>query len=195
MRYFGFSYLIALLIFLFFLNVYLFLRQRETEGEWGRGRERGRHRIRSRLQALSCQHSARHGARTHRPRDQDLSQSRTLNRLSHPGAPLIAFLKETCWVSGALPTRHESEGSTLAIKWNTHKAPYVFILHVCDQHACQTVGRWETQIQRHGAPPPGERAGRSPSREAGCGPRGRRCWLTSHGQARDRKSTRLNSSH
>ena len=30
--------------FLFF-NVYLFLRQREIEREWGRGRERGRHRI------------------------------------------------------------------------------------------------------------------------------------------------------
>ena len=26
--------------FLFFFNVYLFLRQRETEHEWGRGRER-----------------------------------------------------------------------------------------------------------------------------------------------------------
>ena len=30
---------------LFFFNVYLFLGQRETEHEWGRGRERGRHRI------------------------------------------------------------------------------------------------------------------------------------------------------
>ena len=53
--------------FLIFFNVYLFLRQRETEHEWGRVRERGRHRIRSRLQALSCQHRARRRAQTHGP--------------------------------------------------------------------------------------------------------------------------------
>ena len=41
-------------------------KERETECEWGWGREIGRHRIRSRLQALSCQHSARHGAPTHK---------------------------------------------------------------------------------------------------------------------------------
>uniref|UniRef100_A0ABI7ZXC6 Prefoldin subunit 1 n=1 Tax=Felis catus TaxID=9685 RepID=A0ABI7ZXC6_FELCA len=40
---------------------------RETEHEQGRSRERGRHRIQNRLQALSCQHRARRGARTHRP--------------------------------------------------------------------------------------------------------------------------------
>ena len=39
----------------FFFNVYLFLGQRETEHEQGRGRERGRHRIENRLQALSHQ--------------------------------------------------------------------------------------------------------------------------------------------
>ena len=55
----------------FFFNVYLFLGQRETEHEQGRGRERGRHRIRNRLQALSHQPRARRGARTHRPRDRD----------------------------------------------------------------------------------------------------------------------------
>ena len=65
---------------------------RETESEQGRGRERGRLRNRSRLQALSCQHRARHRAQTHRPRDHDLSRSRTLNRLSHPGAPGKFFL-------------------------------------------------------------------------------------------------------
>ena len=63
-----------------FFNVYLFLRG-------GRGRERGRHRIRSRIQTLSCQHKARRGARTHRLRDHDLSQSLTFNPLSYPGAP------------------------------------------------------------------------------------------------------------
>ena len=43
--------------FFIFFNLYLFLRQRETEHERGGGRERGRHRIGSRLQALSCQHA------------------------------------------------------------------------------------------------------------------------------------------
>ena len=46
-------------------NVYLFLRESETKREWGRSRERGRHIIRSRLQAPSCQHRARCGARAH----------------------------------------------------------------------------------------------------------------------------------
>ena len=66
------------------------MRQRETEHEWGKGRERGRHRIGSRLQALSHhQPRARRGARTHRRRDRDLSWSQMLNRLSHPGAPRV----------------------------------------------------------------------------------------------------------
>ena len=30
-------------LFFNFFNVYLFLRERETKCEWGRGRERGRH--------------------------------------------------------------------------------------------------------------------------------------------------------
>ena len=76
----------------FFLCFYLFLRQTETEHEQGRGRERGRHRIRSGLQAPSCQHRARRGARTHELWDRDPSRSRTPNRLSHPGAPVRLFL-------------------------------------------------------------------------------------------------------
>ena len=72
--------------------VYLFLRERERQRGQRRGRERGRHRIPSRLQALICQHRARCGARTHEPRDHDLSRSRTLNRLSHPGAPPPLFV-------------------------------------------------------------------------------------------------------
>ena len=32
-------------MFLNFFNVYLFVREGETEYEWGRGRESGRHRI------------------------------------------------------------------------------------------------------------------------------------------------------
>ena len=65
---------------------------RETECEWGRGRERGRHRIWSRLQAPSHHHRAQHRAQTHVQRDHDLSQSRTLNGLSHPGAPHVTLV-------------------------------------------------------------------------------------------------------
>ena len=81
-------------IYFYFFNVYLFLRQRETEHEQGRVRERGIHRIWNRLQSLSHQPRARRGARTHRPRDRDLSWSWMLNRLSHPGAPICLFLRE-----------------------------------------------------------------------------------------------------
>ena len=77
-----------------FFNVYLFLRETETEYEWVRGRERGTHRLRSRLQALSCQHRVPRRARTHELWDHDLSRSRTLNRLSHPGAPVDLSLKK-----------------------------------------------------------------------------------------------------
>ena len=69
----------------YFFNVYFF--ETKTEHERGRVRERGRHKIRNRLQAPRRRHSARHRARTHRPWDHDPRWSRTLNRLSHPGAP------------------------------------------------------------------------------------------------------------
>ena len=102
-------------IFFNFFNVYLFLRQRETEHEQGKGRERGRHRIRSRLQALSHQPRARRGARTHGPWDCDLSWSRTLYRLSHPGAPLICILNKSLWLlSGeqdGVGSKHTSNNS------------------------------------------------------------------------------------
>ena len=79
-------------------DVYSFLRDRGTEHECGRGRERGRHRIWSRFQALSCQHRAQHGARTHGLWDHDLSQSWMLNRLSYPGAPMLSLsLKKNKW--------------------------------------------------------------------------------------------------
>ena len=44
----------------------------------GGGSERGRHRIRNRLQTLSCQHRARRGTRTHRPRDHELKSAAQL---------------------------------------------------------------------------------------------------------------------
>ena len=56
----------------FFFN--LFLGQRETEHERGRGRERGRRRIGNRLQAPSHQPRAWRGARTPGPRDRDLAE-------------------------------------------------------------------------------------------------------------------------
>ena len=69
----------------FFLCLFTFERGSMNEQE--KGRERRRHRILSRLQALSCQHRDRRGARIHGLRDTDLNRSQTLNPLSHPGAP------------------------------------------------------------------------------------------------------------
>ena len=74
---------------IFFFNVYLFLRDRDWQSTSGEGRERRRQRIRSRLQALSCQHTAQCGAQTHKPWDYDLSRSWMLNWLSQPGACLL----------------------------------------------------------------------------------------------------------
>ena len=71
--------------------LFIFEGEIETEHEWGRNRERGRHSIWSRLQALSWQHRARCGARTHTLWDHDLSQSQMLNGLSHPGAPKFIY--------------------------------------------------------------------------------------------------------
>ena len=78
--------------FLTFIHFWELERERQIMRE--RGRETGRHRIPSRLQALSHQHSARHGARTHGLQNHDRSWSRTLNRLRHPGAPCL-FIFET----------------------------------------------------------------------------------------------------
>ena len=80
-------------LFLFFNFFFTFIYFWETEHKWGRGRDRRRHRLPSRLQAPSCQHRARCGAQTQEPWDHDPSRSRTLHRLSHPGAPPPFFLK------------------------------------------------------------------------------------------------------
>ena len=68
----------------------------------GEGAERGRHRIGNRLQALSYQHRARCGARTHEPWSHGLSWSQLPNRLSHPGAPgqWSFSIVECVWVWG-----------------------------------------------------------------------------------------------
>ena len=84
-------------LIIYFFNVLMFIFEGETEHEQGRGRERGRHRIQSRLQALSLQHRARHGAWTHRPWDHDLSWSWTLLKtdwVSH--APQVWIVFDKC---------------------------------------------------------------------------------------------------
>ena len=76
-------------LYLFLKNFFMFIHfwKRETEHKQGWGGETGGHRIWSRLQALRCQHRAWRGAWTHELTAHDLSQSRTLNWLSHPSDP------------------------------------------------------------------------------------------------------------
>ena len=77
----------TMIIFLiFFTSIYFWETERETEHKNRKGREIGRHRMGSRLQAMSCQHRAWCGARTHRLQDYDLSRSQTLNWVTQ--APL-----------------------------------------------------------------------------------------------------------
>ena len=74
--------------FKIFFSVYLFLRQRERQSMnrgWAEREGDTESETGSGLWAVST--GAQCGARTHRPRDHDLSRSRTLNRRSHPGAP------------------------------------------------------------------------------------------------------------
>ena len=99
-QYLNFILLTKLVTFFFVMYIYFWDRERQSMN--GGGSERGRHRIWNRLQALSCQHRAWCGARTHGPQDHDLSRSRPLNRLSHPGAPGLwpswkeNYLVQTC---------------------------------------------------------------------------------------------------
>ena len=78
-----------------FVFFFKFIFEREREHKQGRSRERGRHRIRGLLQALSCQYGAQCGARTHEPRDHDLSQSQMLHGLNHPGGPSFHVVLRT----------------------------------------------------------------------------------------------------
>ena len=73
-------------------------RKREIQSVSGGGAEKERETQKlKQLQAQSCQHRAQWGAQTHEPWDHDLSWSRMLNWLSHPGAPFVCFLNST-WV-------------------------------------------------------------------------------------------------
>ena len=83
--------LFCFVLFCFVLIFIYLLRERERVNRGGTEREGDR--IRSRLQARSCQHRARRGAWTHKLWDHDLSWSRMLSWLSHPGVPFPGSLK------------------------------------------------------------------------------------------------------
>ena len=70
--------------------IYSFLRDRDRT--WAGEGQREGETIWSRLQVLSCQQRALHMAWTHKPWDQDLSWSWSLNWLSHPGTPVRLLL-------------------------------------------------------------------------------------------------------
>ena len=83
---------------IFFLSIYVFLREREREAEHeqGRGRERDTHRIWSRLQDPAVS-TVWLGAQTHKLQGHDLSQSPRLNWPSHPGICLtVSFAIGKC---------------------------------------------------------------------------------------------------
>ena len=71
--------------------IYFWDRKRQNMSRGGAERE-GDTESEARLQALSCQHRARRGARTQEPWDRDASRSQILNQLSHPGAPKEAMI-------------------------------------------------------------------------------------------------------
>ena len=97
------------------------LRERQNVSGGGAERARERHRIQSRPLTLSCQHRAQHGARTHKQRDHDLSRSRMLNPLSHPGAPEKDF-KNLQWVSQDAAVSPPSPFCHSQISWRS--CPY-----------------------------------------------------------------------
>ena len=87
--------------FLFYFLMFIYFWETERVCVWaGEGQsETGRQRIRVSLQDLSCQHSPQHRAQTHKLWDHDLSWSQTLNRVSHPGAPMRFFSNNNWYVS------------------------------------------------------------------------------------------------
>ena len=110
--------MIGFILFFFFL-MFTYSRERDWDRvRVGEGqRERGRHRIWSRLQALSCQHRARRGARTHRLWDHDPSRSGTLNRLSHPGAPQA---ESYCFPTTPLSTGSSRSKTSVTVRQEIH---------------------------------------------------------------------------
>ena len=98
---------------------------------WGRDRawEGGRHRIRSRLWALSCQHTAWHGAWTLKLWDHDLSWSQPLNWLSPPGAPTWSHYWSSLLVAHLMRWNHkDTELSLLRLRTCSGACWYPFCL-------------------------------------------------------------------
>ena len=95
-----------------FSCLFMFWETDRDRARAGEGQREEETQNSNRLQALSCQHRARCGARTREPRDHDLSQSRTLNWLSHPDAPRTRFLIyiSAKWMNGY----HLSHSMTVA---------------------------------------------------------------------------------
>ena len=73
----------------FFMFIYLWERKKVGAGEGQKERET--QNPKQDLGSWACQHRAPRGTRTHQPWDHDQSRSWTLNRLSHPGAPILFF--------------------------------------------------------------------------------------------------------
>ena len=75
-----------------FIYFSMFIYFWERESEWacksGRGSDR---RTEDLKWAFPWQQPAWEGAQTQKPRDHNLSQSQTLNRLSYPGAPAVTL--------------------------------------------------------------------------------------------------------
>ena len=67
-------------------NVFTFEREMTFGGSAERVGERGSEAGSALTAATRCE------AQTHKPQDHDLSQSQTLHRLSHPGAPVQQIL-------------------------------------------------------------------------------------------------------
>ena len=84
----------------------------------GEQRERGTEDLKW---ALRWQQQAQHGAQTHKPPlDHDLSQSWTLNRLSHPDAPKMVSLKKIFFTYLSNPyTHHGAQTYNPMIKSHT----------------------------------------------------------------------------
>ena len=132
--------------FKIFWRLFIIEKQRETEHEHGRGQELGRHRIWSRLQALSCQHRAWHGVQTHKPWDHDLSQSQTLNWLSHPGAPAGFFQSE--WVARICDRFHHLTWSHVFKKVESSCPEWVFNLLGEQQNSQNSQPRCRKDMKR-----------------------------------------------
>ena len=109
-------------VFIFFFNFFLtfiYFRDREKQSMNGEGAEREgdtESEAGSRLWAISPEPDV--GAQTHRPRDCDLSWSRTLNRLSHPGAPtmcLFLIVQSKGCAQEILPVRNSA--GVFGVRW------------------------------------------------------------------------------